>query len=223
MGLGRGVQEDRTIEQECPECHGSKHILTDKGFVRCKCLIEEQYAREAERAGVPEYLKDQTYKSWMREHKDCKKLALFVAQWAKDVSAGKHRIPFCLSGRSNSGKRTLAYLVLRHCIERDKTARIVTMDDLVQDRFKDDEDLMSEVLYADVLCVRLGVEMEHKMNSMLLEKVHFNRKEAKRGTFYTTRVDAELFEGRYGPVLWKAFWEAGNVAVWDMKMGRQIT
>ena len=207
----------------CPKCKGAKHVLTDDGYERCPCLVEEQRQRRIGRAGIPAYLADHTLKDWRKDHPKTDNIVGAVVDWIKAVAERSYPRCFCLAGQSGSGKQTLACLVLRLCIDKGFTGKIVTLDDLVQDRFEDGT-LYDQTMASDVAYLRLGMESDHKLNPLLLEKVHFGRKAAKKPTLYTTRVDNQnVFERKYGKVLWAAFWQAGrDVNVWDLGLRREV-
>lgn len=207
----------------CTACGGRKHVLNDQGcWVPCKCLIAQRHVRACVQAGIPKYVRDMTWQDWLTQHPKALPLQDDILAYIKALLAGTTKRSRCVCGKSNSGKLTMAHLVLNTCINNGMAAKITTLSQLVEDGFNGGE-LVTAVLAADVACIRLGMEKEHKFNPATLEQIHFTRKADNKPTFYTTRYQANDWQERYGSVLADAFWMAGGDAiVWDLDNGRVL-
>lgn len=206
----------------CKDCVNTRHVLNKKGYwEECHCLKDAKKKRDMIRAGIPKYMLDMTWKEWEKKH-GASAVATQINKWKNKVLAGNAKRCACVWGPSGTGKLTLAYLVTRDCVNADMSAKVTTISDLIQDRFEDRE-LIKEVLDVDFLCLRLGVEENHKWSGNILERVHFGRKVEGKPTFYTTRLFGTLFEKRYGSVLTGAFFTAEkDVIVWDLEKKMKV-
>ena len=208
---------------DCTICHDEHHILNPKtGMYReCECLRVKRHRRKLVEAGVPKYMLNMTWKEWKDSHPGSALAADNARAWAQKAHSHVNRC-FGLCGSSGSGKLTLAYLMVRECVTAKMSAKVVTISELVQDRWKDDT-LITEALDADVLCMRLGMEESHKWTTSFLERVHFGRKVDHKPTIYTMRSQGEIFGEKYGDVLYKVFWTAKrDVEIWDLSDGLQV-
>ena len=217
------------MKDKCPFniCNGRKHVPVGDGtWAPCKCLQAEKRKREYEKAGIPKYMFNMKWDDWYEKHSNAKPLQNRINKWSAKVMQGGAKRFACAAGGAGSGKLTLAYLLVRQCIQSGMTAKVVTLTDLLEDRFAEDDAkkyVMDQALSVDFLCVRLGVEEAHKWRASTLERVHFGRKVEGKPTFYTTRYVAGAFEGAYGNVLMGSFWQPkGDVIVWDLSKGRVI-
>lgn len=210
---------------QCNECNGTLHILGEDGIWKpCKCLIEKKHRRRLIETGIPRYMVDYEWKQWAQKHVSAKKAAKELRAWQKKVVDGDVKRCMCLYGKASTGKYTLALLVVRDCVQAGLTAKVVTLSELIQDRFSSDPQfLVDKALTVDLLCVRLGMEEEHKWRGSVLEKIHFGRKVEHLPTLYTTRVQSMRFEQQYGKVLHDVFFLAKqDVRVWDLNIGEVI-
>ena len=208
---------------DCKICKDQHHVYNEKtGMYReCECLKNTRHRRNLVNAGIPKYMLNMTWKEWVAQHSCGTDAAKAARVWSRKACSYIDR-GFGLCGSSGSGKLTLAYLMVRECVTAGMTAKVVTISSLVQDRFKEDT-LLAEALEADVLCMRLGMEENHKWTESILEKVHFGRKVDHKPTIYTMRSMGENFRAKYGNVLHEVFWQAKrDVVIWDLSDGLQV-
>jgi hypothetical protein len=212
----------QTTEEWCAKCGGSRHRKNSKGLYEpCSCLKRIKRFRALKDAGIPKYMWDVRWEKWLSQNPQAAEVGNGLREWLAGVLSGKMKRAACVAGKSGVGKLTLAYLVIRECVFKGMSARILTLSDLIKDRFEEDV-LIDIALNADALCVRLGAaEEEHKWRAPTLERIHFGRIIEERPTFYTTRLKGRNFENAYGAPLHDVFWIKGkDVLVWDMDLGK---
>jgi hypothetical protein len=207
----------------CLKCKGAYHVLVDGRWQECECLVQTKKRRALVMAGIPKYMLNFKWSDWQKQYPGPAVLLPTVEAWAKKAATEGVKRALGLCGKGRTGKLTLAYLVVRRCVMAGMAAKIVTVSELIQDRFDTNGDLMREAMAVDLLCVRLGVEEEHKWRIPILEKIHFGRRVDEMATLYTIRHHAGTFEAAYGKVLADSFWQAGrDVVMLDLELGQRI-
>jgi len=185
---------------ECKICNDSKHIFKNGMAYDCECLIKQKHFNKLIEAGIEEELIDFTWENIDDKRYKNKDLVKNIKSLSERL-CDNQIVPFVLFDKNSFGKSLFVSLIISDLINVKKTCYVVELENLVNATFENDEEkksLLEKCRDVDFLCIELGYEREHKMNSQTIEKFYRSRKRRKKITAFTSKYDLTELDLRFG-------------------------
>ena len=162
-----------------------------------------------ENSGIPEQFWSWNWNDWKPVNEKQIKILQFVKKEALALCDNKYnRSSMIIIGQKDSGKSLLASLLLKECVIAKKQVFIAELGKLVECQFSNDENdknYLRKSLNRDIVCIEIGLETDHKMNKVVIERTYNQRKLQGKYTFFTSRFDLNAINLRYGEDVYKTF------------------
>lgn len=157
------------------------------------CLRRSRVLRRYQEAEIPTQMWTLTWREWLDRYQVAGAAGILKA--ARELRAGRAHGSFLFRGKPSRAKRAGAALVLKDACRGGLTARSVKVSDLVDVEFGRGE-LDVSVYRVPVLVVEAGLELPHKLNRVVLEKV-IRRLDVNQFTALVVEVDLDRFMTQY--------------------------
>ncbi len=166
-------------QPDCSICQNTRHVLTEKGWVRCSCSLEREMMLKYSLAGITyktaELLLELSVINKMFPSENVSADALEILEATSKNLKNKvlSRKIWCFQGTPLSPKDFMLQCILKDAVDSGFKVKHVNMTDLITSYFKHEADfsLISEFLKYDLFVVSFGTEIQAKVSSSFLNEL----------------------------------------------------